>query len=549
MRRRQLLHSLAALPAVAVPVTSRGSVAEPDLLNPYEGIDWDSCDFVHSMSHQHQGQTEASRQVFHGMGYRHFAFSNYYPSAPTYPLPEAFASAHPKVIAAPNSEQHSFTDSGLHFNALGSMLATGYGSSLGAKDSAVSPLRHRFENLNVFDDRRPWLGVYRLDIRLAGKGGGAAKAKAMLNVQGAVECAVRENYAAGDEVRERELAAGNHSLHLRTTADAIDVQLSYDTEALTITQFRLMQGTNRPWRDVFRAALDGEAIDGRKHGGLLFADGGGITLNHPTGKIEDYLGYLDFDKRVLGIEVWNQLTSGFGSNKGFYDNAQGPHLHFYRLWDDILRTGRRCWGFFVKDHNTYGRGRNVLLLPTAGDARRDEREAAALRAYRNGCFFGSVAALAVDDEGKGTAPFDHSEFRFTRIEVKRDANGRATAIHAAVAGNDAAKRPNVQIRFITDQGTAAVTDGAEASFALPRTSDGKLAPAFVRIEAFAYPGTHLGGVPMTAEFFAKLNVFDISQLHDRKSAIRDLASASTSAELRSPTPIVDMIFSQPLLRV
>jgi hypothetical protein len=548
MRRRRLLYTLAALPAASSTTLPAGTAAGTDLANPYEGIDWDDCGFIHSMSHQHQGQTDASRQVFEDMGYRHFAFSNYYPSAPTYPLPEAYQESHPEIIAAPNSEQHSFTDSGLHFNALGSLLATGYGSSLSAKATAVSPLRHRFENLNLFDAKRPWLGVYRLDIRLVAKAGGAQEAKAAVTIDGAVECVMRENYAARDAVRERSLAAGNHTLYLRTSADAISVNLDYDTNALTVTQFRLMQGTNRPWRDVFRAALDGESSEGVKHGGLLFADGGGVTLNHPTGKIDDYLSYLDFDKRVLGIEVWNQLTSGFGSNKGFYDNAPGPHLHFYRLWDDILRTGRRCWGFFVKDHNTYGRGRNVLLLPGASGSRA-EREAAALRAYRQGCFFGSVAALAVNEAGEGISPYDYSAFRFSRITVDRDANGRATAIHAVVSGNDAAKRPNVQIRFITDQGTAAVIDAAEASFTLPRTSDGKLAVAFVRIEAFAYPSTHLGGQPLTAEMMAKFNVFDISQLHDRKSPMRALASANSSPQLRAPIPIVDMIFSQPLVRI
>ena len=32
-------------------------------------------------------------------------------------------------------------------------------------------------------------------------------------------------------------------------------------------------------------------------------------------------------------------------------------------WDEILASGRRCLGFFVKDHLPNGRGRNVLILP------------------------------------------------------------------------------------------------------------------------------------------------------------------------------------------
>ena len=516
-----------------------------DFANPYAHIDWDACDFIHSMSHQHQGQTDASREVFYGMGYRHFAFSNYYPSAPTYPLPADYLARRPDLITAPNAEHHSFPDSGLHFNALGSLLATGYGGSLSARLCGTSPVTHRFSRLNVFDPARPWLGVYRLDVRLAAKG--AAAAPAHLTLIGATECDFRQNFADKGPVRDRPLPAGEHTLYLRATAPEIETQLTFDTTQLTVTQFRLMQGANRPWREVFRAALDGEVNEGRRTGGLLHADGGGITLNHPTRALEEYAVMLDFDPRVLGIEVWNQLTSGFGSNKGFYDGGDGPRLHFYRLWDDLLRTGRRCWGFFVKDHNTFGRGRNVLVLPKAGDSAPD-REAAALRAYRSGAFFGSVAAIATNEAGEAIAPFDHSAFRFSRIAIRRDASGQPFAIEAAVTGNDPDQRPNIQIRFITDQGAALVADASAAEFTLTKDAEGNPAPRFVRIEAFAYPRTHLGGAPLTAKEFRALDVAAISQLHDRKTS-HGAAFSTRRPELRTPIPIVDMIFSQPLLRV
>ncbi len=45
-----------------------------------------------------------------------------------------------------------------------------------------------------------------------------------------------------------------------------------------------------------------------------------------------------------------------------------------------------------------------------------------------------------------------------------------------------------------------------------------------------------------------MHVHDISQLHDQK-ALRGPAFASTKPALRTPIPIVDMIFSQPLRRV
>lgn len=524
MNRRKLIASLAALPVPASWGTAGGGRIE----NPYAEVDWDTWEHLHSMSHQHQGQTDASRDGFLEMGYGHFAFSNYYPSAPTYPLPAEYAAKHPRLVASPNAEHHSFTDTGLHANALGSLLATGYGSSVSAGECAVSPVVHRFENLKVFDAQKPWLGVYRLDVRLEAKHG---KPVARLSIEGANECDFRKGFADKGPVHQRELPPGNHTIHLRATAAGIDTRIEFDAEAMSVTQYRLMQGTNRPWRDVFREAFDA----------LQHPDGGGMTLNHPTGKITDYLPMLDFDPRVLGIEVWNQLTSGFGSSRGFYDHSGKPNLHFYQLWDDILRTGRRCWGFFVKDHNTYGRGRNVLLVPKLDALSAGEREAAALRACRQGAFFGSVASLASSEAGEVVAPYDRSSFRFSRIAVQND------TLHVAVAGNDA-RRPNVQIRFITDQGVAGIVDAAQGEFPLKRDAGGRLEAAFVRVEAFAYPNTHQQGRPLSAEMLRGMNVHDISQIHDQK-ALRGPAFASTDPALRTPIPIVDMIFSQPLRRV
>jgi hypothetical protein len=521
MKRRTVITALGALPSAALCAKS-GMRME----SPYAEVDWERVDFVHSMSHQHQGQTDASRKVFEDMGYRHFAFSNYYPSAPTYPLPESYREAHPEVIAAPNAEHHSFTDTGLHANALGSLLATGYGESVKSSVWGAPPIEHRFERLEVYRPEQPWLGVYRLDLRFTGQG------EARLSLDGAVECQARDGFAERGSVMERVLPVGNHTLYVRTQEPTMALKLAFDPKAITVTQLRLMQGTNRPWRRVFDEAFEK----------LLVPDGGGITLNHPTGQLKDYLPMLDFDPQVLGIEVWNQLTSGFGSSRGFYDLNQGPHLHFYQLWDAILRTGRRCWGFFVKDHNTFGRGRNVLLLADETGATAAEREAAALRAYRKGAFFGSVAALAANSEGAVITPYDRSEFRFSQIKLEGD------TLHVAVQGHDLAKRPQVQIRFVTEAGVASYVDGAEAAFPLRRDATGKLEVSFVRVEAFAYPRTHQQGSPLTSEMMRSMNVHEISQIHDQKVS-RGAAFAGADPALRVPIPLVDMIFSQPLRRV
>lgn len=551
MTRRFLVFTIAWLTAAwkfpSLRAKNRGT--GEDLEDPYAGVNWDACEYLHSMSHQHQGQTDASREIFHAMGYRHFAFSNYYPSAPTFPLPSEYRTARPDVVAAPNAEQHSFPDVSLHFNSLGSLLATGYGSSLGTAQRAAAPIRHRFEDLNIYEAERPWAGVYRLDLTLEAAASPAKKdSVVLLTLTGAHECDFRGGFADKGPVTERSLAAGSHTIYLRTLATEITAALAYEEADLAVTRFRLMQGSNRPWRDVFDAALDGEMIAGKRTGGLLHPDGGGITLNHPTRTLEEYAPMLDHDPRVLGIEVWNQLTSGFGSAQGFYAAERGPHLHFYQLWDEILKSGRRCWGFFVKDHNTYGRGRNVLVVPGLDGLPPGEREATALRAYRRGTFFGSVAALAVDGEGKTIAPYDHSEFRFSRLVVRRDEAGRALAISAAVTGQDVAKRPNLQIRFVTDRGIARIVDAAEAEFPLERDETGEIEPLFVRVEAFAYPDTHARGEPLTADALRQKNVYEISLLHDHLVE-KGPSFFGGPHELRTPVPIVDMIFSQPFRRL
>ena len=49
--------------------------------NPYEGIDWDSIEHVGSLSHAHI-TTQTALEYGCRNRIRHFAISNYYPSAP-----------------------------------------------------------------------------------------------------------------------------------------------------------------------------------------------------------------------------------------------------------------------------------------------------------------------------------------------------------------------------------------------------------------------------------------------------------------------------------
>ncbi|MDD4019477.1 MAG: hypothetical protein PHV28_16225 [Kiritimatiellae bacterium] len=505
--------------------------------NPYADVPWDKTEYLHSFSHQH-GQNP---QIFWDMGYRHLPLSNYYPSQPLYPLPEAFARKYPDAIGGPNAEQHGFLDLGIHFNAIGSLYATGYGYTPRIK-AGTAPIEHVFGGLNAYNPQQaPWRGIYRLDLEFSPAGAGGA-ASAALTVEGATRVNVRTFAPIGDgNMRELPLTVKSpKSFYLKALSDSIRVMIGFDPAMTKITKFRMMQGINRPWRDAFHAALDGtlEDAQGKRIEGLLYPDAGGITINHPTCGLEAMLTLLDFDPRVLGIEVWNHHTY-FGGKLGRPDA-----MPFYELWDDVLRTGRRCYGFFVKDHCLFGRGRNVLLVSGLEGLTAREKERAALRAYRTGCFFGLLGAMSVDASGKVVPPYDNSAFRFTRIAVRLDARGEPAGVDVAVTGADRAKRPHTQIRFVTDKGVSRAEKGESAFFAFPRDAAGAISCRFVRVEAFAYPSTHLNGKPLTHDAVAAMNVFQIAHLHDR---VGDLSQIYLYPKGEEPIGIADMIFAQPIL--
>lgn len=148
--------------AIVLAAAAAGTdVAQAQMVNPYAGIDWENVRPLHSFSHQHGSDP----RVFWNMGFGHLPISNYYPSRPFYPLPGAFLKKHPEALGAPNAEQHSTIDSGMHFCAIGSLYTVGYGQTRRFK-AGQAPIEHVFSGLNVFEgDKSPWLGVYRLDLR------------------------------------------------------------------------------------------------------------------------------------------------------------------------------------------------------------------------------------------------------------------------------------------------------------------------------------------------------------------------------------------------
>ncbi len=501
----------------------------PMIRNPYAGLDWDQVEYLHSMSHQHGAAARVPD--LYVRGYRHFPLSNYYPSEPFYPAPEELTQKYPEAVFAPNAEQHSCSDLGIHWNALGSFYATG--GRLTAKiGPANAPFEHVFTGTTVYNpDHEPWRSIYWTDIRFTALGAGEPEVK--LTVDGALAV----DRATGQPLPESRISQrsirSREPILLRALEKNVRVRLDFDPAAVRLELFSLAQGVHRPWRDAFRAALDGTLRDenGKPIEGLQYADGGGITINHPGLPVAACLPLLDFDPRVLGIEVWNDHYP-LGARRG-------ADMGFYELWNAILRTGRRCFGFFVNDHRYYGRGRNVLLVPPMQDLPMAEREQNALRAYRQGRFFGLVSAAEPNAPAAVPPAPECSRFRFARIAVRRDQQGNPLGLEAAITGADSDKRPNLQIRFVTDAGVAQTADSvADAYFEFPRDPAGAIACKYVRVEAFAYPNTHNRGQPLTAAMFTGLNVYEISCINDNTG----WADAG-----KYPPGTVDMIFSQAVM--
>lgn len=102
------------------------------MINPYAGVNWGTVQRVVSASHMHIPDQDSFENAYTNGGIRHFPISNYYPSAPTYPLdnpvwPVEFTDIPLDVLGMPNAEHHSFVgEKGrLHLTTPGSTLVSG----------------------------------------------------------------------------------------------------------------------------------------------------------------------------------------------------------------------------------------------------------------------------------------------------------------------------------------------------------------------------------------------------------------------------------------
>ena len=164
----------------------------------------------------------------------------------------------------------------------------------------------------------------------------------------------------------------NYSVYLHISAPGSlmatgypDVRWNGEDPLCNLSEYGFQKGCPVTWQEAFKMLLDR----------LIVPDGGGVIINHPVWShlaFQDILDMLDFDDRVLGIEIFND-----GCSHDYTETAD-------YLWDMILSTGRQCFGFCVQDHpKEEWRGR-IQLLPN------ERTQEGALRAMRNGQFYGSV---------------------------------------------------------------------------------------------------------------------------------------------------------------
>ena len=177
--------------------------------------------------------------------------------------------------------------------------------------------------------------------------------------------------------------------------------------------------------------------------GMIFPDGGGVTINHPAWshlKDEIIWDLLDYDPRVLGIEVFNMCKPS--------KNYPWSRSNCEDYWDRALSTGRQCFGFFVPDWGLQ-EGVNVLLVP-------EKSVHACLQAYRRGNWYGAI-------KGRKILRFTSILFDGANLQVKLD------------------KPAHLQI--ITKRGVTAWANANKISFSVAASDREKY--GYLRVRAYA----------------------------------------------------------------
>lgn len=398
-RRRFLSLATGAGVSFLQPPSASSGAAVVEQPQPYASVDWNRCQPIGSVSHAHC-RSQTSLDLLCRRGLQHLAISNYYPSAPC---------TSTERIGQFNVQQDFATVAGEGYvrrNFAWNEILTD--PEHGWADEVPNSLRHKLP----FETGGPCFTQIQSDVMLCPN----AEHHSMTDSRGHFN-AIGSEFASGTfDVR------GKYGLHRHGYA----------------------MGTGLPWREAFE----------RMTAALQVEDGGGITINHPkwSGMTPlQLLEYLDFDPRVLGIEIWNQTAEQL--------NGKGWSL---AEWDAVLATGRRCFGFAVSDHAHNSdpgfQGRNVLLVDQATTVA--DMPAACLRAYRHGNFYSSL---------DGTLLLKRCQFHDGKLNAEVSAASK--------------------LRVITAQGIIHEQTGTAISWTVPEGRSASQQHVFLRIEADEADGT------------------------------------------------------------
>ena len=292
-------------------------------LNPYANTDWEKFHRIRTTNHVHVHMIDLP--AFHETmerGYDLLTLSNYYPSRPYYPLSSVKKNAFCAMQENGVLHNGQFVEGPLDWNS----IMKEWEEELGEEERKEFPF---VEGETVF----PPLP------------------------EGMLEAPNAEHHSFVD--CDKIMPRGFHITAPGSTwaSGHFDMFRKYK-----LREHGYQIGAGLPWKEGFRKILDS----------LLWEEGGGIIINHPNYTripFDFLLEALDYDDRVLGIEVWNTSMSSED------------------IWDNVLRTGRQCFGFFAPDHyNKWSclyNPMNILLT--------EERTARnGMKAYRNGEFYGCL---------------------------------------------------------------------------------------------------------------------------------------------------------------
>ena len=297
--------------------------------NPYSGVNWKSVQQIHTTSHAHCAKGPALgnwlKRKPHPMKF--VTLTNYHPATPTYPYNEV------------NKENYQILNH-KHELVRNGVLVQG-------------PFDWN-KIIEEWKDELPAKSKAKFPFKLGGP-----KISPAVLPPGIPEAPNAEHSHFTDSARHICAPGSMYS------SGMFDVRNEF-----LLRKKGFVPGTGQPWRNVFRKIIDQ----------LILPEGGGITINHPhypisaSWTIPELAELLDFDHRVLGIEIFNLNSVEFA------DVACGWATD---IWDEILGTGRQCYAFSVPDHSNFRGGHNILLVENL-------TQEECLKAYREGRFYCAV---------------------------------------------------------------------------------------------------------------------------------------------------------------